>query len=272
MIDFPREPNPGENLDASWGARVVRALRALFPMPGPGIDVSTGPSGTTISSAPADEKKQTKPPELFECRRIDMAGTAHLACYCPSEVPDNSVWIGYSYTTVSLMTDRIAPHSPWLDLGEMPTTTSAVLLGFEDMGPNHSSPRWAWRLYVLAAPYIFPSATIKHFPAFPLATIDGGTGSIVQLRTGAIWVPETWFFTWYNDLNIGLRLHGTNGSVLAVFNDTDGGGISAEFKGDVSVVGDVTIGGKLNGEKPVWKNITIDGTSYKILCNAASRP
>ena len=53
MIDFPREPNPGEKLDASWGARVVRALRALFPMPGPGIDVSTGPTGTTISAAAA---------------------------------------------------------------------------------------------------------------------------------------------------------------------------------------------------------------------------
>lgn len=51
MIDFPREPNPGENLDASWGARVVRALRALFPMPGPGINVDTGPTGTTISAA-----------------------------------------------------------------------------------------------------------------------------------------------------------------------------------------------------------------------------
>lgn len=51
MIDFPREPNPGESLDASWGSRVVRALRALFPMPGPGINVSTGPTGTTISAA-----------------------------------------------------------------------------------------------------------------------------------------------------------------------------------------------------------------------------
>lgn len=52
MIDFPREPNPGENLDASWGARVVRALRALFPMPGPGINVSTGPSGSSFSVVP----------------------------------------------------------------------------------------------------------------------------------------------------------------------------------------------------------------------------
>lgn len=55
MIDFPREPNPGEDLDASWGARVVRTLRALFPMPGPGVRTSTGPTGTTISVVPDAE-------------------------------------------------------------------------------------------------------------------------------------------------------------------------------------------------------------------------
>ena len=51
MIDFPREPNPGEDLDASWGAKVVRALRSLFVMPGPGICSSTGPTGTVVSAA-----------------------------------------------------------------------------------------------------------------------------------------------------------------------------------------------------------------------------
>ncbi len=51
MIDLPREPNPGEALDSSWGVRVVRALRALFPTGGPGIHVDTGPTGTTISAA-----------------------------------------------------------------------------------------------------------------------------------------------------------------------------------------------------------------------------
>lgn len=51
MIDLPREPNPGEDLDSSWGVRVVRAIRALFPIGGPGIHVATGPTGTTISAA-----------------------------------------------------------------------------------------------------------------------------------------------------------------------------------------------------------------------------
>ena len=57
MIDLPREPNPGEDLDASWGIRVVRALRALLPSGGPGVHVSTGPTGTTISAtAPAQDR------------------------------------------------------------------------------------------------------------------------------------------------------------------------------------------------------------------------
>ena len=53
MIDFPREPASRESLDAAWGIRVVRALRALFPSGGPGVRVATGPGGTTISADPA---------------------------------------------------------------------------------------------------------------------------------------------------------------------------------------------------------------------------
>ena len=68
MIDFPREPNPGESLDASWGARVVRALRALFPMPGPGIKTSTGPSGTTISSIAPHGSESGGSGDAIPCR------------------------------------------------------------------------------------------------------------------------------------------------------------------------------------------------------------
>lgn len=62
MIDLPREPNPGENLDSSWGVRVVRALRALFPTGGPGIHVDTGPTGTTISAT--NQAQETAPATL----------------------------------------------------------------------------------------------------------------------------------------------------------------------------------------------------------------
>ena len=282
MIDFPREPNPGENLDASWGARVVRALRALFPMPGHGINVSTGPSGTTISSAPADEEKQTKPPELFECRKMDVQGTPHLACYCPSGLSNEAVWLG-EWHAAPLSTDRIAQGSPWLDLGAMPTSNVGVYLGFEDRGSSRA-PRWGWRLYVLGTSDMFPSANITYFPAFPIAAIDGSHDSIVQLRTGAISTGETWFYPWENDLCIGLRLRGTNGSVLAVFNDTDSGagGISAEFKGKVSVDGDTSVGGDLTlsgklsvgneSYKPAWVTITIDGEQYIVLAKGRTRP
>lgn len=86
MIDLPREPNPGEHLDAFWGARVVRALRALFPMPGPGIRTATGPSGTTISADPPAEPVRNKPMP-FDCK-LGVAGegasaATHLFVYVP---------------------------------------------------------------------------------------------------------------------------------------------------------------------------------------------
>lgn len=46
-LDFPNEPRPGEPLDASWGVKVVRALRALQWKSSPSIEVTTLGYGTT---------------------------------------------------------------------------------------------------------------------------------------------------------------------------------------------------------------------------------
>lgn len=86
MIDFPREPASRESLDAAWGVRVVRALRALFPSGGPGVRVATGPGGTTISADPA-AAPAARPPMPFDCR-LGTVGTGesaetHLFCYVP---------------------------------------------------------------------------------------------------------------------------------------------------------------------------------------------
>ena len=46
---LPREPRPGERLDADWGRAVARALRSQRLSGGPGVRVSSGPDGTTVS-------------------------------------------------------------------------------------------------------------------------------------------------------------------------------------------------------------------------------
>lgn len=52
----PREPQPGERLDATWGRDVIKALKQLRVIGGPGARVTTGPNGTTISVKSATAK------------------------------------------------------------------------------------------------------------------------------------------------------------------------------------------------------------------------
>jgi len=49
MIEV-KEPQPGSPIQASWGADVARAIRALRLSAGPGILVTPGAGGTTISA------------------------------------------------------------------------------------------------------------------------------------------------------------------------------------------------------------------------------
>lgn len=50
MIQLPQEPQPGDSLDASWGSRVVRYLRAITPRPSASILPSVGSGGTTFAA------------------------------------------------------------------------------------------------------------------------------------------------------------------------------------------------------------------------------
>lgn len=52
MIDFPREVREGDRVSATEFNRVVRALRRLWPIKGPGIKLSSSPNGTVFASDP----------------------------------------------------------------------------------------------------------------------------------------------------------------------------------------------------------------------------
>ncbi len=51
-LELPREPEAGDPIAARDIAGIIRYCRAITPRGGPGIRVSTLPSGTTISTAP----------------------------------------------------------------------------------------------------------------------------------------------------------------------------------------------------------------------------
>ena len=266
MIE-PTPPRPGEPLRASWAQRLVAYVRSLRVSAGPGLVARRTPSGTVVSLAPEPPDVAGKQIEFFECRQMIFGGATHTVCYVGSGA--NLVALGANLSAPGPAMNRISQNSPWVDLG---TGHGGVYLYFVDSGSSNQ-PRWKWQLAIVDDNSSFPPGVIDHFPIVPIAVV-GTYGAIVQLHTGSIAITEPWFWPVSDGQYIGLKLMGTNGNVLAKFNDTDGsvGEPVAKFFGNVDVGGDLTIGGKLNGEKPVWKTITIDGTSYTILCKAATRP
>lgn len=50
MIDFPREVREGDRISATEFNKVVRVLRQLYPIQGPGIRLSASPNGTIFTA------------------------------------------------------------------------------------------------------------------------------------------------------------------------------------------------------------------------------
>lgn len=55
------EPAPGAPVTADWARRIARALRSMRIVGGPGIKVSTTPSGTTVSVPPPKRAEKEIP-------------------------------------------------------------------------------------------------------------------------------------------------------------------------------------------------------------------
>ncbi len=53
MIICPREPSADDNVSATWVRELVRYVRAITPLPGPGVKTQRTPNGTHLSCSPA---------------------------------------------------------------------------------------------------------------------------------------------------------------------------------------------------------------------------
>ena len=74
MAELPEEPNPSEGLLASWGRRLIAALRSMRLRVGPGLEIRQDSEGTTILLAkPPPDPNRERP---FRARFMRASGTA----------------------------------------------------------------------------------------------------------------------------------------------------------------------------------------------------
>ena len=68
MRTCPAEPSAGDRISASWMRELVRYIRSITPLAGPGVKLSTGPNGTILSCVQASKAAAASPlPWSFAC-------------------------------------------------------------------------------------------------------------------------------------------------------------------------------------------------------------
>lgn len=109
MITIPAEPKPGDRISANHIRSLIRCIRALRPIQGPGIKLAEGPNGTNISLDANDrpKKRHHRPFEVVGSDEEDYK----FAIY----VPDNVVSIGNVIARPTGIT-RIGANGDWYTL------------------------------------------------------------------------------------------------------------------------------------------------------------
>ncbi len=204
---FPKEPVPGQKLDATWGRDVVRALKRLTPSGGPGMRVTCGPNGTTFAAvgraaqtAAATEKEAE--PHPFKAEYFN-AGTAdepdwRLTVFVPDDAVDTSFSVLYSQVT------ECAARAGWAEVEASALHTdenglATLTLRF----CTATSKEWtanAVRTYAQfgTVGYAFDSSGIEGFDStqaayatLPIAVIDTANRKVVQQLAFSAFVVQT---------------------------------------------------------------------------------
>lgn len=124
MAELPEEPNPSEGLLASWGRRLLAALRSMRLRAGPGIELRQDSEGTTVLLAkPPPDPNRERP---FRARFMRASGTAQgedvetgLFIYLPPETAEAVRWKG-NVVPPAASQDLGTSENPWVefDAGE----------------------------------------------------------------------------------------------------------------------------------------------------------
>lgn len=122
MAELPEEPNPSEGLLASWGRRLIAALRSMRLRVGPGLEIRQDSEGTTILLAkPPPDPNRERP---FRARFMRKSGSGAnvetaLYVYLPPESAEAVRWKG-SVVPPAAAQDLGTAENPWVefDAGE----------------------------------------------------------------------------------------------------------------------------------------------------------
>ena len=204
---FPKEPVPGQKLDATWGRDVVRALKRLTPSGGPGMRVTCGPNGTTFAAvgraAQSAATGQAKAePHPFKAEYFN-AGTEKkpnwkLTVFTPDDAVDTSFSALYSQVT------ECAERAGWAEVEASalhPDKNGLATLTLRFC--TATSKEWttdAVRTYAQfgSVGYAFDSSGIVGFDStqaayatLPIAVIDTENVKVVQQLAFSAFVVQT---------------------------------------------------------------------------------
>ena len=117
MAELPEEPNPSEGLLASWGRRLIAALRSMRLRVGPGLEIRQDSEGTTILLAkPPPDPNRERP---FRARFMRKSGSGAnvetaLYVYLPPESAEAVRWKG-SVVPPAAAQDLGTAENPWVE-------------------------------------------------------------------------------------------------------------------------------------------------------------
>lgn len=133
MRTCPAEPSPGDRISASWMRDLVRYIRSIAPVAGPGIKTRATPNGTHLSCDTAVARQKATAPHPYEVRwdgsLDDGAGgwkiylpTEHLLSYGGANVATSDIG------GVTCIEDADGNDTPWFSFDEIGTSADHVWL------------------------------------------------------------------------------------------------------------------------------------------------
>ena len=181
MAELPEEPNPSEGLLASWGRRLLAALRSMRLRVGPGLEIRQDSEGTTILLAkPPPDPNRERP---FRARFMRKSGSGAnvetaLYVYLPPESAEAVRWKG-SVVPPAAAQDLGTAENPWVEFEGGKVYIEITLARQTGTGMSGELEPTEWKLATSAS----AASDTKWYHL--VAAVEEGVG-LVQYHLGSL--------------------------------------------------------------------------------------